>query len=308
MMTVLAGDLGLALAALAAATMGFAIQRGATCSVAAVKQIIAHRSSQQLMAMLEAALWVAVGLTVAQRLHWLAELPHGFAISGWTVLGAVILGLGAFINQACVFGAIARLGSGQWAYLATPIGYFVGCLSANQIYGSLVIHKSVASSSLMLNVGSFVIWPLVALMAWRLFRIFVTHTRALHWPQLRNTVWSAHGATLVIGFTFFATMLLVKTWAYTDVLAEIARGMTTHLSAGTLLSVALLLGALLGGWTAGRLRWTRVHITTVLRCFTGGVLMAWGSLMIPGSNDGLILIGMGLKIFIEHMFFGGGVT
>jgi hypothetical protein len=32
----------------------------------------------------------------------------------------------------------------------------------------------------------------------------------------------------------------------------------------------------------------------VARCFAGGVLMAWGSLLIPGSNDGLILIGMPL--------------
>ena len=32
----------------------------------------------------------------------------------------------------------------------------------------------------------------------------------------------------------------------------------------------------------------------VARCFGGGVLMGWGSLLIPGSNDGLILIGMPL--------------
>ena len=32
----------------------------------------------------------------------------------------------------------------------------------------------------------------------------------------------------------------------------------------------------------------------LLRCFSGGVVMGWGSLLIPGSNDGLILIGIPL--------------
>jgi toxin CptA len=35
-------------------------------------------------------------------------------------------------------------------------------------------------------------------------------------------------------------------------------------------------------------------VSLVLRCFAGGVLMGWGSLLIPGGNDGLILVGMPL--------------
>jgi hypothetical protein len=30
------------------------------------------------------------------------------------------------------------------------------------------------------------------------------------------------------------------------------------------------------------------------KCFVGGMLMGWGSLLIPGGNDGLILVGMPL--------------
>lgn len=61
-----------------------------------------------------------------------------------------------------------------------------------------------------------------------------------------------------------------------------------------LLLLALFSGALIGGWTAGRWRSTPVSALQVLRCFSGGALMGWGSLLIPGSNDGLILIGMPL--------------
>lgn len=53
-------------------------------------------------------------------------------------------------------------------------------------------------------------------------------------------------------------------------------------------------GAVLGGVTAGRWTSSRVAAAQVLRCFGGGVLMAWGSLLTPGSNDGLLLIGIPL--------------
>ena len=65
-------------------------------------------------------------------------------------------------------------------------------------------------------------------------------------------VWSPHGATTVIGITFFVMLMLVGAWAYTDVLAELARGMAAASAARSLLALALLLGAVLGGWTAGR--------------------------------------------------------
>ena len=117
------------LGALAAGVMGFAIQRGATCAVAAVDELVSKRSATRLMAMLEASLWVAVGLVLAQQLHWLERLPAGYALSAWTIVGGALLGFGAWVNRACVFGSIARLGSGNWAYLATPLGYYLGCLT-----------------------------------------------------------------------------------------------------------------------------------------------------------------------------------
>jgi toxin CptA len=49
-----------------------------------------------------------------------------------------------------------------------------------------------------------------------------------------------------------------------------------------------------GGWTAGRFRATRVTAGALLRCLAGGALMGAGTLLIPGSNDGLILVGMPL--------------
>jgi toxin CptA len=111
---------------------------------------------------------------------------------------------------------------------------------------------------------------------------------------LAARIWSPHAATTVIGVTFVLMLLLVGGWAYTDVLAELARGMSASVGARTLLALALLAGAALGGWTAGLFRSTRLAPTQLLRCLVGGVLMGWGSLLLPGGNDGLILVGMPL--------------
>ena len=111
---------------LCAGLMGFAIQRGATCTVAAVEEVVSKRRLNRLISMVEASLWVVGGLLLAQALHLLPKMPAAYAVSYLTVLGGVLLGLGAYVNGACVFGAIARLGSGEWAYVVTPLGFYVG--------------------------------------------------------------------------------------------------------------------------------------------------------------------------------------
>jgi hypothetical protein len=51
------------------------------------------------------------------------------------MIGGALLGIGANINSACVFGAIARFGSGEWTYIVTPAGFYLGCLSVVPLFG-----------------------------------------------------------------------------------------------------------------------------------------------------------------------------
>ena len=286
---------------LCAGVMGFAIQRGATCTVAAVDEVVGRRGFRRLAALVEASVWVAGGLLVAQWLHVLPAMPPGFALSGWTLLGAALLGLGAFINRACVFGAIALFGSGRWAQLFMPVGFYLGCLSVEYVF-ELPSSAPLAYGSPVLRAPVWVAAMFLVFIAWRLLRPSLAdrsgaaassapwRTRA----AIASHVWSPHGATTVIAVTFFFTLLLAGAWAYTDLLAALARGMASNVVARSLLALALLIGAAWGGWTAGRFRSTRPTSGQVLRCLGGGLLMGWGSLLIPGSNDGLILVGMPL--------------
>jgi len=285
-------------AAFLAGVMGFAIQRGATCTVAAVNEVLEKRRFRRLLAMVEASVWVAGGLLIAQSLHLLRDMPAGYPVTGLTVLGAVLLGLGAAVNGACVFGAVARLGSGQWAYALTPVGFYVGCATVHAVFSPPVFQR-LAYGSFVLRAPGWIPLAFIAFALWRLGRpmIEVVHEgrqAGLH-RMLVQRVWEPHAATTVIGIAFFFMLLLVGSWAYTDVLAELARSMmAASLLARGMLLAFLLLGAVLGGWSAGLLRSTRISVRSLLACFVGGMLMGWGSLLIPGGNDGLILVGMPL--------------
>ena len=285
-MDIMIRGLVFAVAALCAGTMGFAIQRGATCTVAAVDEVIARRGVKRLIALLEASAWVGGGLLIAREFGWLAQAPIGYALNGWTVTGAFLLGLGAFVNRACVFGAIARFGSGEWAYIATPVGFFLGCLGVTKVFAMPPL-QPIEGGSIVLALPAIAAWIIAAFLVWRVAAAMVAHRFAAR-ELLTRHLWSPHAATTVIGITFLITLLLVGAWAYTDALADLARGMAHSVSARALLMLCLLVGALIGGWTAGLFRHTRVRAGSLLRCLAGGMLMGWGSLLIPGGNDGLV--------------------
>ena len=276
--------------------MGFAIQRGGTCTVAAVAEMIDDRRSHRLRAMLEASLWVAGGLALAHLGHLAGSMPSGYAASAWTVIGGVLLGVGAWVNGACVFGSVARLGSGEWTYAATPMGFFVGCLSVMVLFPrppALAIEQP----SLLFELPGFFAVAFLLFALWRIGFGILALRRPGDRVRLGEAIWAPHVATVVIGVTFVLTLLLAGRWAYTDVLADLAHamhGMRNPLALPILLLLALYAGALIGGRSADRWRSTSISISQVLRCVAGGVLMGWGSLLVPGSNDGLILIGIPL--------------
>ncbi len=283
-----------AAAALCALTMGYAIQRGATCTVAAVDELLRQRRAARLRALLEAALWVGGGLLLARHLHLMTAPLTSYALNGWTITGAALLGGGAYINRACVFGAIARLGSGEWAYLATPLGFYLGCVSVATVFAPPAA-QALPAGSAVLDAPGWVLPAFGAYLAWRIGQPLLnrpTRERRVH--ELIEGRWPPHLATLVIGLSFLAMLLLVGAWAYTDVLAELAHGMAGSLLARSALLLCLLAGAMLGGWRAGRLAARWPSSAQILRCAAGGLLMGWGSLLIPGGNDGLILVGMPL--------------
>jgi toxin CptA len=288
-----AGWAALAVALPSAALMGLAIQRGATCMVAAVGEVVTSGKIGRARALAEASLWVAGGLALASLAGVLAMPPAGFAVTADTLLGGALLGVGALVNGACVFGAIARLGSGQWAYAATPLGFFLGCLALARL-GPAIEHGA-PSASRAIDFAAPIAVGFLLLLGWRI-------REAMRAPRLGAHLWHPHRATLLIGVTFVSTMLSVGAWAYTDALAALAGMMDGRLALRLAMLAALLIGAVGGGWIAGQLRPVPPRPAAVLRCIVGGALMGIGSALVPGSNDGLIMTG--LPLLLPHAWAG----
>lgn len=271
----------IAVALLSAALMGLAIQRGATCMVAAVDEAIGERRYRRSLALAEAALWVGGLIAAAQLIGAIGMAPAYYPATGLTVAGGLLLGLGAWINRACVFGAIARIGSGQWAYLATPIGFYLGCLVP--IAGPAALARAASPFEHALPVAL----AFALLASWRL-------AEAARAPDPFAHLWHPHRATLLIAITFVTTMLTVGFWAYTDALAALAHRQDARLTLRGAMVLALLGGAILGGLVDGKIRRSPVHAATLVRCLIGGALMGLGGMLVPGSNDGLIMVGLPL--------------
>ena len=280
---------GLAVAIVCATLMGFAIQRGGTCLVAAIDEAVSKRTINRLLALAEASALVAAGMVTAQIFGILPMTPHAFALTGWTIVGGMIMGLGAYVAGACVFGAIARIGNGEPAYFLVPLGFFLGCVAALRLGMTRLPHIVAAHSPVLADALLFA-GPLLAIAAWRLW-----HTvHAVRRRDFAAYVWSPHVATGVIGVTFVILFLVVGAWNYTDYLAEAARHMGSRLTDRGLLLLALFAGALLGGWTAGRIKPARPTAAAIARCLAGGVMLGLGGSLVPGANDGLLLLGLPL--------------
>ncbi|HET7033311.1 MAG TPA: YeeE/YedE thiosulfate transporter family protein, partial [Casimicrobiaceae bacterium] len=203
-MEILLTGAAFAISAICAGLMGYAIQRGATCTVAAMDEFVRKRGFDRLASMLEASLWVGGGLLIAQSLHVLGMMPGGYAITYVTVLGGALLGFGAYVNKACVFGAIARLGSGEWAYVVTPVGFYVGCVTFAPVF-SFPAAEKLAHGSPVLEAPLWVAAAFGVLMLVRLGLGLSRLPAAEPEPFARRVarglvtrVWSPHAATTVI--------------------------------------------------------------------------------------------------------------
>jgi len=269
----------IAIALVAAAVMGMAIQRGATCMVAAVDEAIVRRRYRRAAALAEAAVWVGGLVAFAQMFGVMRAPTDSYPLGALTIVGGMLLGLGAWINGACVFGAVARIGSGQWAYVATPIGFYLGCLTPLPGPDAMPGKPLPYAILLVALFGLFLVWRLV---------------EAARAPDAFSHLWHPHRATLLIAITFVIAMLAVGPWAYTDALAAAAHGRDAQLGVRGGMVAALLGGAILGGLIDGKIRWQPIRAAALLRSLTGGAVMGLGGMIVPGGNDGLIMVGLPL--------------
>lgn len=275
--------------------IGIAIQRGNTCTVVAFDDIVHRGSWDRFLSIVYTWLWVAGGLALLAVATGFIPAAHVFPVTAWSVIGGLILGIGAVVNGACTTGTIARIGSGEYAYLVTIAGFLLGCMLAPWVFGAGAT-THVAS----VPVNTSVDHPAPALIGLTLVAL-LTARRLISGPHesirdFLRSAWDPRTAVLIIAILFVAMVQIYAAWAYTELLGDLAHGDTRESIHQLVLLGALVAGAVLAGRTMRGARLIGPLAPRILRCGLGGAVMGLGFSVGPGAFDALTLYGQPLLL------------
>lgn len=275
------------LAVVCAFFMGYSINEGSTCAVSAAKELVDERRASMLTGFA-----VAVGTAglICLPVAWIfgndVHLANDFRVSIPLVAGAILLGIGAVINDACLLGTLARIGHGEVRFFALPVGLTAGFFIADRqswIKAETGLPNALAEPG---PVGFLVVagFAVIVIAAYR------SLGRGLMPPSLRD--WTLRRAMLVLGVCGALLFTLTPGWTYADAVrrAVAPGGQMTMIGFGVVVAaLAALAGALASGIRARSFFFQKPTVRTLLRSFIGGTVMAFGGTLIPGGNDSLLL-------------------
>lgn len=282
----LMGSLAIAAAMLCFFVMGAAVNLGSTCAVAAAQDWVVRRRAGMLIgfgvaiaaagALILPAKWILAG-----QVH----LPDNPTITVALVLGAAMMGVGAVINGACLFGTLGWLGRGHLRFLGLPVGLALGFWVEQQqswFRPPAQTANQLAQFSLM-GMGVLLVFIALLLMCWRTLR-----KREETEPKL--TYWTYRHSMLLVGLSGAASYALVPGSTYVDAI-QLAEQQNYKMAFITAFigAAAALTGAVVAGIWSKRFVLQVPNIAGFARSVAGGVLMAIGGSWIPGGNDTLLL-------------------
>ncbi|MFM1976247.1 MAG: hypothetical protein RL145_1093 [Pseudomonadota bacterium] len=280
-MTVHALDIGLILCALA---MGFLVPRSTTCAVAAVTEVLDRKRAWRFGGFALASLSAMVLLW---PIAWFTGLPIHFAPliapSFLIFLGGLIFGVGAALNGACVFGTLTKIVSGDTSYLFVLPGLWLGALLLGLTGLSVQPHIMDNPVLAAFGLGPALIWGLALGLLILLGWFFVRKGKA-----------SKAGSMAAIGVVGGLLYTIHPAWNYSVAIHNFAQAILAapqHMADSLLpwLVGAACLGGVTSTLAAGTFKLKAPSLRGALGALLGGCLMAFGLVMIPGGNDGLIL-------------------
>lgn len=274
---------------LATGVLGYALMRAGFCMVDVVQQ--AYRRGVYGKAL---ALWLTVMVILMG--HLLLVIFTGasswptYALSGTSLLGGVLLGVGAGLNRGCNISTFTKLAEGRAEMLATITGWGLGgllmaamgaALPAPQAGGS---HKALLISGAGLGgVCGYVYWMWRRVPANKRFGLLAGFRHA------RGMIW-------LIGPSAALVTVFLPDWGtigsfFTLSVTQPAHLLSTSSMYGLGLAV-LFTGMLVASWHMRRFSLRGPPLRVWGRHLFAGLLMGMGAYGIPGGSDTLLFIGL----------------
>lgn len=262
--------------------IGYLINQGGTCAVAASREVVAGRPPSLFLGFALAA--GTAGLVTLPLAQWLGPAGHlaGGGAFGWPLLlGACLVAIGAVLNDACLLGSLWRLGNGEIRLLLLPVGLAIGFYAVQATHFGAIAAAQPRMPSLAIVVSAF---ALLALLAAAVLILVDRNRMAGQIPLVISMA--------LLGIAGSVLFVVRPGWTYADVvrlavappMKMISRGIGIVLPASM-----TIIGALVAAIQARTFRLTRLNIAAVVRTLFGGAIMAFGAALIPGGNDSLLL-------------------
>lgn len=267
--------------------MGYALNQGSTCAVTAAREWIDRCTAQMAIGFAVAVAVAGMTWLSLAWLGWTGALSGGRPLTGGLIVGAILLGVGALINDACLLGTLSRIGHGELRFLALPPGLALGFLLTDwlvPIEARAPLTNPLSTPSVT---GGIVVLTFAAAV--------VYGVRAMRRCGDRGDVyrWSLWSAMVVLGFTGAILFALAPGWTYADFVhrgVSFRSGMMASFGLAAIsAAVAMVIGAICAGIVGRTYIQQVLDLTGVTRSVIGGLVMAVGIVLVPGGNDTVLL-------------------
>ena len=283
---------GMALLGLLGFVLGFALNHGSICTVIATGELVSEKRPARFIALVECAFWAALVYAIVETSP---TMQRGWSPFGYLVPAAIMFGIGAYVNGACVFGSVGHFGNGDVDFGFAFLGIFAASYTAS-VFG-LLPDRSPTSAAL--PVGPLLLpIALLAILALRLLLSLGSE----------SNFWRLTLSMGAIGITFTILAILAPGFSITASVGSII----SIPVAGAAIAVCMFGGSLVSARLMKRrfiLKWPTIE--TIVRRTVGGVLMGVGALLIPGGNDTLLMIGFPMGAWqaaLAYVLFVGTVA
>ncbi len=275
--------------------MGYSINQGGTCAVVTAHEMLHHRSPRKFIGLLAASGTAALVATVLVWSDFGGAMHAGtIAATPTLLLGAVVFGCGALVNDACLLGSLSRLGDGELRLLLVPVGLATGFTAARLGLGEV----AATGVSLLATPGPA---ALAGLAAWSVVLVLSLMFVALkgaggpnrgQQPPRGHEPWPLPVTMVVLGLTGGALFATAPAWTYPDLLRDalpLAMAMARPDVMTVVAVTATVCGAVTSSLRRGAWKPQRITARAAVTTLAGGGLMGLGVAVIPGGNDGLVL-------------------
>ncbi|MDX2485092.1 MAG: YeeE/YedE thiosulfate transporter family protein [Pseudodonghicola sp.] len=271
------------------AILGFAAHRAGLCTVKAAAEVLTSRRGHFLWSFAKSAAWVMALTAVVGAFGHPTSFTH-WPLTGLSVLGGVLFGVGAGLNGGCTFSTLTRAVDGNiglWLTVAAwPIGMSVATMLPLPHPRPVVVAQPSYSLGIVLLLGLALLWEgtLILRRFWRKHGVK---------RVLGASVYTLSAGAALVGLSNAVIIEATGPWSFSStILCGIGTRSGTN-CAHPMLAWAILGAAILGmafsSLQRGSFGLNMPRAGAALRHGAGGMLMGMGTVLVPGGNDGLIL-------------------